>query len=380
MPYGRRLPDVPPVVHEEDLMLHEFITINRETIIARTREQVESRPWPSVSSRELEQGVPLFLTQLSETLRLEGTDAPFPDETIASTAARHGAELLSAGFNVSQVVHDYGDICQAITQLAVEQKAPITVGEFHTLNRCLDTAIAEAVTEHARITAQTGSTEEVERLGHSAHELRDSLNTALLAFHMLKHGTVAINGSTGEVLGRSLMGLRDLVDRTLSEVRLARGEQRRERLMVVTFLDEIAAAGMLHSEYRHIEFTVQPVDPSLAVEGDPQLLTSAVMNLLHNAFKSTPAGGHVVLRACPKAQRLVIEIEDQCGGIPEGKGDLFQADGDNGGAPSGIGHGLSIARKAMRAHGGDIHVRNMPGKGCVFALDMPLAVDAVPVA
>jgi hypothetical protein len=175
-------------------MLHSFIEANRDAIIARTRERVGDRPWPSVSSHEIEYGVPLFLTQLSETLRLETTDTPFPANTIGSAAARHGAELLEAGFNVSQVVHDYGDICQAVTALAVERKAAITVEEFHTLNRCLDTAIAEAVTEHARITAQTETAGEVERLGSAAHELRDILNTALLAFHMLRKGTVGIGG------------------------------------------------------------------------------------------------------------------------------------------------------------------------------------------
>ena len=56
---------------------------------------------------------------------------------------------------------------------------------------------------------------------------------------------------------------------------------------MTTFVDEIAATGMLHSEYRGIRFTVAPVDPALAVEADPQLLASAVMNLLHNAFKNT---------------------------------------------------------------------------------------------
>jgi len=115
-------------------------------------------------------------------------------------------------------------------QAAAERRAQITAEEFHTLNRCLDTAIAEAVSEHARITAQTESAGEVERLGHAAHELRDILNTALLAFHMLRKGTVGIGGGTGAVLGRSLMSLREVVDRTLSEVRLSTGKQRRERL------------------------------------------------------------------------------------------------------------------------------------------------------
>ena len=361
-------------------MLHEFIAANRDLIIARTRDQVRGRAWPSVASGELEHGVPRFLTQLSDTLRLEASSTPFPADAIGASAARHGADLLKQGFTVSQVVHDYGDICQTITALAVEHHAPISVEEFHTLNRCLDTAIAEAVTEHARATAEARSAGEVQRLGHAAHELRDLLSTALLGFQMLKRGVVAINGSTGEVLGRSLMNLRDVIDRTLAEVRLEADQQRRSRQSVVTFVDDIATMGILHSEYRHIRFTVEPVDPDLEVDADPQLLTSAVMNLLHNAFKYTPPGGHVVLRARAEQRRLVLEIEDECGGMSEHK-DLFQAFGDRRGSDrSGLGLGLSMARKAVRAHGGEIHIRNIPGKGCVFAIEVPLAAEPVPAA
>jgi signal transduction histidine kinase len=357
-------------------MLHEFIDLNRDEIISRTRDRLRSRPWPSVAVGEAEYGVPLFLTQLVETLRLETTPAPFSDDAIGAGAARHGRDLLRSGFTVSQVVHDYGDICQTITALAVEQHAPISVEEFHTLNRCLDTAIAEAVTEHARGTAQSRSAEEIERLGHAAHELRDSLNTAILAFHTLKRGAVAINGSTGAILGRSLTTLREVIDRTLSEVRLEAGKQRRARLPVVAFIDEITATGMLHSEYHDIRFVVEPIDPTLSIDADPQLLTSAVMNLVHNAFKNTPSGGRVVLRARAEQGRLHIETEDECGGIPPSKGDLFQVFGDRRGQDrTGLGLGLSIARKAVRAHGGDIRFRNMPGKGCVFIIEMPLAAD-----
>ena len=358
-------------------MLYEFIELNREVIITRTRDRVRARPWPSVAPGELEHGVPLFLTQLVETLRLERTSAPFHPDAIGTTAARHGADMLRSGFTLSQVVHDYGDICQTITALAVEQHAPIAVEEFHTLNRCLDTAIAEAVTEHARAAGESRSAGEIERLGRAAHELRDVLTTAILAFHTLKRGAVAINGSTGAVLGRALMSLRELVDHTLSEVRLGTGNQRRERLRVASFVDEIAATGLLHSEYRDVRFTVAPVDPSWSIDADPQLLASALMNLLHNAFKNTPAGGHVVLRVRAEGERLLIETEDECGGIPLQAQDLFQVFGDRRGRDrSGLGLGLSIARKAVREHGGDIQVRNLPGKGCIFTIDVPLAIDA----
>ena len=171
------------------------------------------------------------------------------------------------------------------------------------------------------------------------------------------------------------MSLREVVDRTLSEVRLEAGQQRRARLPVVPFIDEIAATGR-HSEYRHIQFTVDAIDPALSIDADPQLLASAVMNLVHNAFKNTPSGGHVVLRACAEEGRLLIETEGECGGLPQSKGDLLQVFGDRrGNDRSGLGPGLSIARKAVRAHGGGIRIRNMPGKGCVFVIDVPLAAE-----
>lgn len=135
--------------------LHAFITANRDEILARTSQRVGSRTWASDSSKkkEIEHGLPLFLTQPSETLRLEMSHTPFPTSAIGASAAQHGRELLAESCTVSQVVHDYGDICQAITELALDLKAPITVKEFHTLNRSLDTAIAEAVTKFARVTA-----------------------------------------------------------------------------------------------------------------------------------------------------------------------------------------------------------------------------------
>jgi hypothetical protein len=135
-------------------VLHEFITTHRDAIIGKTRDRMRNRTDSPPSAHELENGVPLFLTQLTETLVCEMAGTPFAGGAIAASAALRGRELRALGFNVSQVVHDYGDICQAITETAMDQHADISVEEFHILNRCLDTAIAEAVTEHARMTAQ----------------------------------------------------------------------------------------------------------------------------------------------------------------------------------------------------------------------------------
>ena len=363
-------------------MLYEFITTYRDAIIKRAREKLTARPWPSASPQELENGVPLFLTQLSDTLHSESVGTPHTEDAVSATATRHGRDLLALGFTVSQVVHDYGDICQAVTEIALEQNAPITTDEFKTLNRLLDTATAEAVTEHARITGQSRSTQELERAGHVAHEIRDLLNTAMLAYHALKRGSVAINGSTGALLGRSLIGLRDLVVSSLSDIRIGANQQVPERVSVTRFLSDIAIAGALHAESRGLKFVVESGDPAWVISADPQVLASAVTNLLNNAFKFTPTGGRVVLRARSNDEaRLLIEVEDECGGNTHTQGDPFESFGERRGADrTGLGLGLAMARKAVHAQGGEISIRNVPGTGCVFVIDLPLAAEDVPVS
>ena len=154
-------------------MLHEFITANRDDIIARTRAKVAKRTAPRPTPEELKNGVPLFLEQLVVAL----IRSTYNSVEIGAAATRHGGELLRQGYSVSQVVHDYGDICQAITELADEIQAPITIDEFHTLNRCLDDAIAEAVTEYARLRQDSDGDAEAQRVGALAHEMRAIAST-----------------------------------------------------------------------------------------------------------------------------------------------------------------------------------------------------------
>lgn len=94
--------------------------------------------------------------------------------------------MSRTGFTIAQVVHDYGDLCQTITELALEQNAPISTQGFKTLNKCLDDAIASAVTEYSRLREVSRNRAETERLGFLAHELRNKINSAMLAFGILK--------------------------------------------------------------------------------------------------------------------------------------------------------------------------------------------------
>lgn len=177
----------------------------------------------------LEYGVPLFLEQLVEALQPGSTSRSGSAGAVESsrTAALHGEELLARGYSVEQVVHGYGDICQAITELAREMDAPITVSEFHTFNRLLDNAIADAVAAYGRLQSRstgTGADPDLhERMGNLAEEQRKLLQTALKALDALKTGRIGVTGATGALLEDSLLKLRDLVDRSLPEIRLATG-------------------------------------------------------------------------------------------------------------------------------------------------------------
>jgi hypothetical protein len=122
-------------------MLHEFLTANRTALITRCRNKVALRFAPSGTPAALEHGVPIFLQQLVETLRREqrpsgNTVAPgaTPAVTEISRAAGiHGAELLRLGYSIDQVVRDFGDVCQAITELASELDTEISVEELRAI-------------------------------------------------------------------------------------------------------------------------------------------------------------------------------------------------------------------------------------------------------
>jgi signal transduction histidine kinase len=345
-------------------MLHDFVTANRAEIIARCRARVASRPAPRPTAVELEHGVPLFLDQLADTLRL----VLEPNPAMSESAAKHGNELLRGGFTIAQVVRDYGDICQTITELAVEKAAPITIDEFRTLNLCLDDAIADAVTEYGRLRAHEGT----ERLGQLAHELRNLLSSAFLAFEMIKTGSVGVGGSTAAVLGRSLRGLRDLIDRELAVVRLGAGVHHREVVVVRDFIEDVEVAATMDANARGLHFSVTSVAKDVMVQADRQILTSVVANILQNAFKFTRAGGHVSLRARATGDRVLIDVEDECGGLPPGRADeLFRPFEQRGRDRTGLGLGLAIAHQGARLSDGAIHVVNRPGSGCVFSLDLP---------
>jgi signal transduction histidine kinase len=350
-------------------MLHEFLTTNRDAILARTRAKVAARPTPRATAEELD-GIPLFLDQLTEILR----SSSIGDGALERGAATHGALLLQRGFTVAQVVHDYGGICQSVTELADETEAPISADEFRVFNGCLDDAIAGAVSEYTRQREESITADGRERMGELAHELRNAVGAAMVAFEVLRMGKVGLDGSTAGVLTRSLARMATLINCTLSEVRLESGIQARERVSVRELLEQVAVTSSITASARGLAFEFVPCDAAVEALLDRALIAAAVANLLQNALKFTRSGTRVVLRAAATEQTVLIEVEDQCGGLPPGKAsEMFRPFVQHGLDRSGLGLGLSICRKSVEASGGQLRVRDMPGTGCVFTIELPRA-------
>ena len=368
-------------------MLHEFISDNRNELIERCRKTVLQR-YTTPKCLELVTGVPIFINQLIQTLKVEqsgtpnrsvaisGNSAGSPSE-IGASAAKHGQALSEHGFSVDQVVHNYGDLCQAITGLAFEQNATITVDEFRTLNRCLDNGIADAVAAFATQRESLMKEKSVgalnERLGYLAHELRNLIHTAMVAVSAIKTGNVGLSGATGAVLDRSLIGLRSLVDRTLADVRSTAGlPVNLKRIAIADLIAEVRTSASLEAHARGCQLVIAEVDRDLEVSGDRDLLLSSIGNLLQNAFKFSRRNTDVALSAYAAADRVLIDIQDHCGGLPVGAAEtMFKPFVQNGTDTSGLGLGLSITRRSIEAINGFVRVRDVPGSGCVFTIDLP---------
>jgi signal transduction histidine kinase len=352
-------------------MLNHFLEANRAELIERCSSKVALRPAPHDTTIGLAHGVPLFLAQVIDALS-RGNGAP---TAINASAKKHGEEMMRRGFTIDQVVRDYGDLCQAITELAAESGTPISAGDFQVLNRCLDDAIADAITEFQaqrdRQVRARGRRDEADRIAEIAHELRGLLGTAALAFRALKGGKVGTSGATSAVLDRSLCAMVDMMARTVAEVRLDAGISARfESIRLDRFIADAQAAASLSADARECELEVSPVESTLHLLGDEQLLHSAVSNLLANAFKLTPRHGHVGLKAFAANDRILIEVRDRCGGGPAGKSEAPCTSLEQHGVDRS-GPGLSIARRAVEAMAGSLRMTDLPGSEFVFTIELP---------
>jgi signal transduction histidine kinase len=381
------------------VMLNDFLLENQSKILAMTAKKTLDLTGVRPSSAQLAEGLPIFYKQVMNVLQYEQSH-PAPsvvnhavtvkaaddsdeltiakasahpkDTQLVEAAARHGSELLRLGYTLSHVVHAYGAMCQAITELATTQKFTISSREFHDLNRCLDIAIAGAVTEFASNHKANEEHREIEHLGFLAHELRNALTSADISIELIKKGTVGFTGNTGRVFETSMKRLGALIDRSLTEVRLRVDPKiQAEKGYVLQLVDQISLTAGVEARAKKQTLDIK-IDPALVLEADQPLIYSALSNLILNAIKYSRNGANIQIRAHPVGDQIVIEVEDECGGLStDNADDLFKSFVQKNENRNGLGLGLTIAQRAVCLNHGSLQALNLPGKGCIFKITLP---------
>ena len=381
------------------MSLQEFLRLNEHAILASTEARTRQLAGPAPTSEQMKLGLPIFFRQLQDVLEFApleplesevdtdgmvkaayAADEPAiakasgrPYEVkVALSAGTHGIELQKLGYTLSHVVHGYGALCQAITEIALAKDVPITTAEFRNLNQCLDTAIAGAVTTFQTQRTEGESARETQHLGFLAHELRNALGVITVSLNLIKSGTVGFAGSTGQGLDKALKRAKELIDRSLTEVRLSVDPKvHKESTSLLQLVNQIVVAGEVEAQLKNQHLQID-VDPALQVEVDQYLLFSAVSNLVQNAIKYSHAGGTIWIRGHVAVDQALIEVEDECGGLsPEMPIGLFKPFEQHNRNREGLGLGLAIAQRAVELNDGKISVENLPGRGCVFRISLP---------
>lgn len=157
---------------------------------------------------------------------------------------------------------------------------------------------------------------------------------------------ISIVGNTGQVLDRGLKQMEELIDRSLTEVRLrVEPKVELESVNLLLLVDQIVLTAGIEARSKNQTLKIQ-IDPKLVIEADRQLIYPAISNLMQNAIKYTHKGGEIQIRSIPEGKNIVIEVEDECGGLTNTKVNLFKAFEQQSENRTGVGLGLTIAQRA----------------------------------
>jgi len=362
----------------ETIHLSSLLAARRQEILERWTQRIgREHPDKELSRGELWDHLPRYFDEMLAALGAEdgacGETPPSEGDT-ASTA--HGTQRLRVGFDLGEVIREYEILTECILDEVDRVGGRLSTRHVRRVLRILNSGRVEAVSAYAERRDADVARSHAQHVAFVAHELRSPLMAAFLTAVALRKGAQPADEWAFGLLTRNLTTLRELIDQVLMADRLAAHVPlTREPLDLRALIDEVVSETQVGAKQRHIELLVAAPD-TLPFSGDVRLLRSAIGNVLSNAVKFTQEGDTITLRAERHPNRVLIEIEDGCGGLPEGNAaELFEPFVQRGDNRSGFGLGLAIVKQAIEAHHGRVAVRNIPGKGCVFSLELPCEDD-----
>jgi len=346
--------------------LFGVLKARKEVLVACWGAKIRATVSAPVTTAELLDRIPAFVDEIIAALYPGAVPVPSP----SGNAVEHGAQRLGLHFDVAEVVREYGLLQDCIIEIARDAGEAIDPREQLVISRWINSGIADALAQYVKRRDEERDRQTSEHIGFIAHELRNPLSAARAAVQRLRNNERAADRAT-EMLDRSLRRASDMIDNALSHTSMQLGaDPRMERVALADLLRDIAQDAGIEAQARGIDLDIAPAG-ELVISADPRLMRSALFNLVQNALKFSPAGSAVSVRAHAAPTGVAVDVADSCGGLPPGQiEDLFAPRVQRGENRSGFGLGLAIARQAVEAHGGKIRVRDVPGTGCVFTIEL----------
>jgi len=363
-------------------MLHEVLELKSNEVMERWKRNVQGTLAPeTMPPVELLDHLPAFLHEIIGSLRERAGLEPASTRPVQiATAESHAKQRLRLGFSLDSVVREYGAMRNAIVATAIALGVAASFDELQIVFDCTIEGIARAVSQYTQERDAELLRHANEHFAFIAHELRNPLSSAMTAVELLSaQGKLPSNNRAVAALERGLHRTNELIEQTLKVARLASGiELDRQRTTLRALIEDVEIDAIPTAESKQIELRIK-LEGDGELDVDTRLIRSALGNLLRNAVKYSHAGSMVEVRGSVVNGRAKIEIEDSCGGLPPGKVEAaFAPFVRLDVSQDGFGLGLAIARQAVDAHGGSIRVQNVPGKGCIFVLELPFGT--VPLA
>jgi signal transduction histidine kinase len=349
------------------MLLADYIEANKQRLIDRWKQMVDIELPFNIDESELLNELPDVIDDLILAAR-----EPFGNWPDLESARSHGRQRMKIGFNLGKLTVEMALIAEALLCLADEDDIVVSSDEMRLLFRIISRGTEASVDAYAQMRDRQLANQAAQHFSFIAHEIRNPLQNAKLAISLLGAAPEGQRPRYVDRLDRSLDQLSDLVDNSLTEARLLGSpEMNIERLDAAELVEDACDDVSAHAENRGVELTREVED--FEIEADRKLVHSALTNVIKNAVKFTGGNTSVGVTARVENDRAVFEVRDECGGLPAAiANSLFepfvqaQADG------RGFGLGLAIVKQAVSAHGGTVHVDDLPGHGCNFVIELPL--------
>ncbi|HWE04818.1 MAG TPA: HAMP domain-containing sensor histidine kinase [Tepidisphaeraceae bacterium] len=329
---------------------------------------------------QLRDDLPKILISVAAALE---SDKPYATVQLDEAAPRHGSVRYDQGFNLSEVLIEYGIFRSVLIEhVALHLRRSIEAIEIMAICSALDIALRRAVVrfvEHLTSQLQTATEAQSKYLSFLSHDLRGGLNAVFLMIEVLKRELASeprLSETVGDLdaMRRSLMETVSTMDRFLHAERFRKGmvQVRPGKVTLRTLLAETAAHFSYQAKEKRVEVRLD-VPEDFEIISDRDLLNQIFQNLASNALKYTKPATAVTI-ACRGGQgKCIVTFSDQGPGIaPEKLEEVFVAftRGETHGQ-GGVGLGLSIARQAGECIGAKIWAESKPGEGAMFVVDVP---------